>query len=78
MQKALAFALAAAWAGIGVAQSADRPRPIDPGAKVPPVEYRSAFDGYRRFGDQELADWRKANDSVGRAGTKPRPEEKKQ
>ena len=35
---------------------------------VPPVEYRSAFADYKPFTDQELANWRKANDEVGAAG----------
>lgn len=30
--------------------------------------YRSAFDGYRRFGEQPLQSWREANDAVGRIG----------
>jgi len=35
---------------------------------VPLVEYRSAFADYKPFADQELVDWRKANDEVGAAG----------
>lgn len=42
--------------------------PGDPQAKVQPVEYRSAFEGYRAFVDQDLQDWRRANDEVGAAG----------
>jgi hypothetical protein len=37
-------------------------------AKVPPVEFRSAFEGYRPFADLELQDWRKANEEVKAAG----------
>jgi uncharacterized lipoprotein YmbA len=37
-------------------------------AKVPAVEYRSAFEGYRAFKGEELKDWRGANDEVGAAG----------
>jgi hypothetical protein len=40
----------------------------DAQAKVPPVAYHSAFEGYRPFADQELADWRRANEEVGAAG----------
>jgi hypothetical protein len=54
-------------AGTAVAQDG-RPGPLDPKAKVPPVEFRSTFAGYRPFADQELADWRKANEEVGAAG----------
>lgn len=30
--------------------------------------YRSAFEGYRPFGDQPAVSWREANDAVGRIG----------
>jgi hypothetical protein len=55
-------------AGTAVAQSEDRQNAIDPQAKVPPVEFQSAFKGYRPFADEELGDWRKANEEVGAAG----------
>lgn len=44
------------------------PDPRTAQVKVAPVEYRSAFDGYRKFAEQEPADWRRANDEVGAAG----------
>jgi hypothetical protein len=56
------------YAGIAVAQSGARPDPMDPRAKVPPVEFRSALDGYRPYADSELRDWRKSNEEVGAAG----------
>jgi hypothetical protein len=56
------------YAGIVVAQSGARPDPMDPRAKVPPVEFRSALDGYRPYADSELRDWRKSNEEVGAAG----------
>ena len=64
-------------AGAAVAQSDGRANPIDPQAKVPPVEFRSAFEGYRPFVDQETLDWRKANEEVGAAAqtSKPQPGE---
>ena len=52
--------------GLVLAQSGERPE--DPRAKAPPLEYRSAFEGYRPFAEQELRDWRKANDEVRQAG----------
>ena len=55
-------------AGAASAQSAGRANPADPRASVPPVEYRSAFQGYRPFAEEELRDWRKSNDEVGAAG----------
>ena len=45
-----------------------RPGPSEPSSKAPAVTYRSAFEGYRPFAEQELQDWRKANDEVGAAG----------
>ena len=42
--------------------------PLDPQAKAAAVEYRSAFGGYRAFKEEELRDWRGANDEVGAAG----------
>ena len=37
-------------------------------AKAPPVEFRSAFEGYRPHADPDLRDWRKSNEEVGAAG----------
>lgn len=34
-------------------------------AAAPAVQFRSAFEGYRPFAEQEPQDWRKANDEVG-------------
>lgn len=67
MKKIVFVALAAA-AGAVAAQDAGRPDARDPAAKVPPTAYRSAFEGYRPFADQEVGDWRKANEEVGAAG----------
>ena len=53
-------------AGLAVAQEGRRDA-LDPNAKVPPLEYRSAFEGYRPFTDQELANWRRSNEEVGAA-----------
>ena len=55
-------------AGAAVAQGAGGASVLDPQAKVPPVEFRSAFKDYRPFSDQELRDWRSANEEVGAAG----------
>ena len=49
-----------------------RPDPVEPKVKVPPVEYRSALEGYRPFAEQERRDWRKANEEV-REAAKPQP-----
>lgn len=60
--------LAALAAGNAGAQSAARPDPADPGARVPETVYRSAFDGYQRHELSRQIPWREANDEVGRAG----------
>lgn len=44
------------------------PDPRQPQSSVTPLEYRSAFDGYRPFADRDLANWRQANEEVGTAG----------
>ena len=52
--------LAAAGCGSG-------PRAADPGmpaSKAPPLEYRSAFAGFRPFADEPIAPWRDANEAV--------------
>lgn len=64
----ICIALAALAAGVAAAQEARRPDPADARAKVPPLEYRSALEGYRPFADPEPRDWRKANEDVGAAG----------
>ncbi|TDP63102.1 hypothetical protein DES47_105102 [Roseateles toxinivorans] len=45
-----------------------RPDPLDPGAKVPALRYRSAFDGYRPNAEVEVGAWKDANDTVHRIG----------
>ncbi|WBY01344.1 hypothetical protein PE066_18050 [Ramlibacter tataouinensis] len=37
-------------------------------APAPPPAYHSAFEGYQPFGDQPVASWKAANDTVGRIG----------
>lgn len=61
-------------AGAAAAQD-NRPSPLDPQAKGPPVQFGSAFEGYRPFAEQESIDWRKANEEVAAAGghAGPRP-----
>ena len=55
-------------AGCAGGQADMRVDPLDPQAKAAAVAYRSAFEGYRVFKDEELRDWRGANDEVGAAG----------
>lgn len=51
------------------AAAAPRPDPADPRAPVPPLEWRSALDDYRRAAvPLPERSWREANDTVGRLG----------
>jgi hypothetical protein len=68
MKKIFIAVPALLFAGCAAAQGDGRASPLDAGAKSPVVRYRSAFEGYKPFADQELADWRKANAEVGAAG----------
>jgi hypothetical protein len=68
MRIAALIAPALVLAGCASAPARIPASPGDAKAKVAPVEYRSAFEGYRAFADQELQDWRRANDEVGAAG----------
>ena len=60
--------LAAVWLGQGAAALAAESSPTDPAASAPPVAYRSAFEGYRPFKEEPIADWRKVNEEVRAAG----------
>ena len=63
MHRSIVIALAALAAGAS-AQERERPNPTDPRAKVPAVEYRSAFEDYRPFAEQKPAPWRESNEEV--------------
>lgn len=56
-------ALCALAAGAASAQT-QTPIP-DAGASTAPIDYRSAFTGYRPYREKPLADWRGSNDQVG-------------
>ena len=77
MYRRIAFALAAlAAAGAAAAQSG-RPDPSSPQGMATPLEYRSAFEGYRPFTEDKPAAWRDANEAVksqgGHAGHGEKP-----
>ena len=75
MRTLLVMAAAIAFAAAAAAQSDGRRNPADPHAKAPATEFRSAFEGYRPFAEQERRDWRKSNEEVGAAQhtSKPQP-----
>ena len=64
MHRSIFIALAALAAGIAAAEETRRPDPADPRAKVPAVEYRSAFAGYRPFAEEKVAPWKESNEAV--------------
>lgn len=68
MYKRIVLLLAASAAATAAAQQPQRPDPGNPGARVPAIEHRSAFEGYRRYADPEVAGWREMNQEVGRVG----------
>jgi hypothetical protein len=52
-----------------LAQSAQRPDPLDAKAAVAPLVYRSVFMGYKPLAnDAPALSWREANDAVERIG----------
>jgi hypothetical protein len=68
MRILLVMAVAIVFAAPAAAQDDGRRNPMDPQAKVPATEFRSAFEGYRPFAEAEPRDWRKSNEDVGKAG----------
>ena len=64
--------LAVALAGLpmaALAQAGTGPAPAPaPAPALVELEYRSTFEGYRPFTDQEVAPWRESNETVGRIG----------
>lgn len=64
----LAAIAAQAQGSTPAAAPAARPDPLDPGASVPALSYRSAFAGYRGAGDDKPLSWREANEAVARIG----------
>jgi hypothetical protein len=44
------------------------PAPADPSVPVPAAGYPSAFESYRGYREEPLADWRAVNDEVGVIG----------
>lgn len=60
--------LAVALAGLPMAALAQAGTGPAPALAPVELEYRSTFEGYQPFGDQEVAPWRESNDTVGRIG----------
>ncbi len=80
MKHWIAFAaLAAMAAGASAAPPEGRLKqpgfasPEKSGRNEAPAQYRSAFEGYRRYAENDLASWRELNDEAGRAAAKRAP-----
>jgi hypothetical protein len=67
MYKRIVLLVLATATGPTAAQQA-RPDPADPKAKVPAIEHRSAFEGYRSYAEPEVSRWREMNEEVGKVG----------
>ena len=48
--------------------SAAEPKATDPMAASPTIKYQSAFEGYRSYKEEPIADWRALNAEVGIVG----------
>jgi len=68
MKSVMLLLLSALAVGAAFAQSEGKKDPMKPDASVPAVTYRSAFEDYRPYRDQEVAPWRELNEEVARAG----------
>lgn len=56
------------WVAQAVPALAAESTPTDPAASAPAASYRSAFEGYRPYRDEPIADWKALNAEVGAAG----------
>lgn len=61
----LAASLLAPQAGAQAPASASAASPAHPAAPPP---YRSALEGYQRYTDEKIANWKEANDTAARIG----------
>ncbi len=66
--KTIVVALLALAASGASAQGVRRPDPADASVRAPKPVYRSAFAGYRPYGEEDPSRWREANDEAGRLG----------
>jgi hypothetical protein len=66
MKNLMLYGLAALAAGCTTAPAVTGPESREATPAAP--AYRSAFDGYAGFRDEEPADWRRLNEEVGRLG----------
>jgi len=68
MTKLMLYGLTAFAAGCAAAPERAGPDPSNPAAPTGSASYRSAFENYSGFKEQEPADWRQLNDEAARTG----------
>ena len=69
MKRTILFALSALAGGVAFAEGESRAKnPPKPEVPVPSVTYRSAFENYRPYREEEVASWRAVNDEVAKIG----------
>lgn len=68
MQKTFLVVPVLLLAACAASENQGRPDVTDSRVKVPALEFRTAFEGYRPYAEEEQQDWRKANEEVGAAG----------
>lgn len=68
MNRSIFVLMTALAASAAAEEGTRRMDPTDPRAKVPPLEYRSAFAGYQPFADEKIAPWRDSNDALEASG----------
>jgi hypothetical protein len=77
MQRVILSTFLACVAGSAAAQSDMRRDPSDAQARVPAVQYRSAFSEYQPYREPEIQKWREMNDQArdlgGHRGQAARP-----
>ena len=54
--------------GIAAAQVPAAVSPASGAARASPLPYRSAFEGYKPYTDDQLLNWKEVNDTTGRIG----------
>ena len=67
---ALAMLAGSLWLAPASAQPALPASPAAPAAAddTAPLPYRSAFEGYQRYSDEKIVNWKQANDTTGQIG----------
>jgi len=69
---ALALLVASLWTTQATAQafavSLEKPVTLTAVADAAPPAYRSALEGYQRYSDEKIVNWKEANDTTGHIG----------